>query len=368
MDTEAPRQSPAHLPWIDGLRGIAVLGVMAVHSGVAYFGSRGVQLFFFASAFTLLVSLQRRHEPILFFYIRRLFRIAPMFYLALAFYSFAGEMPNASSIIATLSFAFALTPWTIWSAVPGGWSVGEEFLFYALLPTTARHVSTLPRSILCFLVLASIGRFAFVSLIDALAPTATSDESWRSSVAIWLDMPTFFTAFAAGIVFFHLRASFVYAWIQKNIRTSGLEIILIVVTVHLAWRLVRYGHDVVPIVIDFIPIGVCLSLGAGRWLISAPIRYVGRISYSCYLVHFAVLSTASSATAMMGLSGHAGAVAKFCVVVATTVAVSSITYILIEQRGIRLGEALIRKLKVDATVPGAPPNDSLDTGTLSGPA
>jgi len=59
---------PRHFGYIDALRGIAILGVMAVHCsqcipehpgvfrGVINEGARGVQLFFVASALTLTMS------------------------------------------------------------------------------------------------------------------------------------------------------------------------------------------------------------------------------------------------------------------------------------------------------------------------
>jgi peptidoglycan/LPS O-acetylase OafA/YrhL len=46
-------------------------------------GARGVQLFFVASAMTLCMSWHSRNDGALPFYIRRFFRIAPMYYLSI---------------------------------------------------------------------------------------------------------------------------------------------------------------------------------------------------------------------------------------------------------------------------------------------
>src|SRR6266545_836414 len=89
-----------HLPAIDGLRGIAVLMVLAVHTsqrvgnvGLDAFqfpiigefvnaGARGVELFFLLSAFTLFRSSKAKYSqetnPRRNFYIRRAFRILPL--------------------------------------------------------------------------------------------------------------------------------------------------------------------------------------------------------------------------------------------------------------------------------------------------
>lgn len=86
--------------YIDALRGIAIALVVLVHASqsvkplsdvlmrVMTEGARGVQLFYIASAITLCMSWSARREgdlrPVRDFYLRRIFRIAPMFYLGMA--------------------------------------------------------------------------------------------------------------------------------------------------------------------------------------------------------------------------------------------------------------------------------------------
>jgi peptidoglycan/LPS O-acetylase OafA/YrhL len=91
--------------YIDALRGIAILLVMIVHTSqygeksqneffnsFFKFGAKGVQLFFLASAFTLFLSYNNRNREenknvLRSFYIRRFFRIAPMYYIGIIFFS-----------------------------------------------------------------------------------------------------------------------------------------------------------------------------------------------------------------------------------------------------------------------------------------
>jgi peptidoglycan/LPS O-acetylase OafA/YrhL len=97
------------LPFIDALRGIAIFGVLIIHSAMAiehlrplgdnltewvhtlaFQGARGVQLFFIIIAFTFCLSAEHRkieRKPILNFFIRRFFRIAPLFYCGLIYYT-----------------------------------------------------------------------------------------------------------------------------------------------------------------------------------------------------------------------------------------------------------------------------------------
>ena len=84
------KPSSVRLEWIDVLRGIAILMVILLHVGThshvqeksiksfTDYGSRGVQLFFVVSAFTLFRNFTQKFNP-KSFYIRRYARIAPMF-------------------------------------------------------------------------------------------------------------------------------------------------------------------------------------------------------------------------------------------------------------------------------------------------
>jgi exopolysaccharide production protein ExoZ len=85
----------------DFLRGIAILGVIVVHTSqvfpskieavdtLAGFGRLGIQLFYFISALTMCYTWTLRPSetnPIRKFYIRRAFRIAPLFWIAIPTY------------------------------------------------------------------------------------------------------------------------------------------------------------------------------------------------------------------------------------------------------------------------------------------
>ena len=89
------------LKYIDAVRGYAILGVIMIHvltvvqpeniylQLLANKGKYGVQLFFIASAFTLFLSQERRREvEKKNFFIRRFFRIAPMYYIGIVLYLF----------------------------------------------------------------------------------------------------------------------------------------------------------------------------------------------------------------------------------------------------------------------------------------
>lgn len=146
--------------YVDFMRGIAILMVIIVHSSfliqsnnifnyLASFGQFGVQLFFVASALTLCLSMEKRgchKKEITAFYLRRIFRIAPMYYIgilvyaALNYYLNIHNLKNTfedytiGAILSNMFFIHGFVPGANNTIVPGGWSIGTEMFFYVLFP------------------------------------------------------------------------------------------------------------------------------------------------------------------------------------------------------------------------------------------
>src|SRR5262245_44311380 len=79
-----PKRVMKYIPEVDGLRGIAILAVMAFHLGLPGFqyGYLGVDLFFILSGYlitSILLNEQKRnsHVDLRKFYIRRALRLLP---------------------------------------------------------------------------------------------------------------------------------------------------------------------------------------------------------------------------------------------------------------------------------------------------
>jgi exopolysaccharide production protein ExoZ len=141
---------PIHHGYIDALRGYAILGVIVVHVGSAvpigvpmaqtYInqGARGVQLFYVASAYTLLLSWHARKDGVLPYLVRRFFRIAPLFWLAIPLYALFSGMGTGFfappdnwklwDVFRALTFMDAIYP-AAFSMVPGGFTITAEILF-----------------------------------------------------------------------------------------------------------------------------------------------------------------------------------------------------------------------------------------------
>ena len=100
MTAKIPERS--HYPALDGLRGVAILLVVLYHNfgfiRQSYFGGLGVDLFFVLSGFLITDILMNAVDKPNFlrnFYMRRLLRILPLYYLSLIIFLFI--LPSITS-------------------------------------------------------------------------------------------------------------------------------------------------------------------------------------------------------------------------------------------------------------------------------
>lgn len=354
--------------YIDALRGYAILAVLLVHSAQSVpplspfllflrnHGSFGVQLFYVVSAFALFMSWHFRSEhersPTRNFFIRRFFRIAPMFYLAIAIYLIDYGLaarywaPNGVEwwfVAATALLGHGLHPETINSVVPGGWSVAAEMGFYLLLPLLFRGINNLGAA----LGLVAVSLVVYVvsqSMIDAFfAGVYPPAQQYLITSFKHQNFLAQLPVFAAGIAAYFLARDY-----SRNRRIAVAASALLA-----ALLLLALLFPDAPMLHNHLSIGAMLALFTFV-LACFPVKlianrfciFIGRISFSIYLMQFVVIDAFRG----LGLTSHfpSGDMswsAYFLLLTGVTAAVSWITYRTIEQPGIRLGRHIILRLE-----------------------
>jgi peptidoglycan/LPS O-acetylase OafA/YrhL len=361
----APLDHPRHLAYIDAARGWAFLGVLTFHAfgrapvknyivqSLASSGNYGVQLFFIASALTLFMSLESRRtkddRPITYFFIRRFFRIAPLFYFGIVFYllawgtgprDFAPDGIHPHQVILTALFLHGWWPDAINSVVPGGWSIAVEMNFYLLLPLLFLFLTTLRRAVIAFLISAPI-TIGISIAVTKLTHASLDPQLFSGFTYYWL--PRQFAVFLLGIIVFHLSRKPVAPHTATVAAILGLLGVIAVSLLGLRVPDSYLAHS-----ICFAVILVALRSAPLRLLVNPATRLLGTLSFSAYICHFFALDLAVAALAKLSFlpAEHSRIIFVLVWVLGLTLtcAFSFITYRLIEIPGQNLGRAIIAAL------------------------
>lgn len=305
-ETSALNKELPKFAYIDAMRGIAIMGVLMVHVGqygssfkylptiiISFLnsGARGVQLFFVASALTLFMSMGRRKEnesqQLLPFFIRRFFRIAPVYYLGIIYYSLwyliiGKQMFSLENIVSNIFFVHGFSPSWINSLVPGGWSITVEMCFYCLVPFLFSKVKNINQAI-SFLLITVLFNTLISYALKKMA-VGVENDSLESYLALYL--PNQLPVFAVGfIVYFIIDKS---ENVRSNIRPINLALLAIVGYVSLSVGM-PYIHIYLLYGVCFGLFAISLSKHSFKFFVNPLTIFFGKVSFSLYIVHFAVL-------------------------------------------------------------------------------
>jgi len=354
--------------YIDALRGLAILAVIMVHAAVnndiplplillniTTNGDTGVQLFFLASAFTLFLSYNRRLEserfPIRNFFLRRFFRIAPMYYIGIIYYLFQNGLgPNywlgdhthisLLNILSNFTFSHGFNPYWINSLVPGGWSIAVEMTFYAILPILFLKIKNINHA-LNFLIFSVVSSF-LLNLILHHYPLISCERLWGQYLFFYF--PNQLPIFALGILMYYI----LYKNNNDTSMISGKT--LLILSLCLFIQLVMNREDIFQRHLQF---GICflfLGIGLSRYnlvfFVNPVINYIGKISFSMYLVHFAVIYWLTKFN-LINYFQHAtlNYITNFSIITTVTVLISSVFYKLVEVPFQNIGKNIIERLE-----------------------
>jgi peptidoglycan/LPS O-acetylase OafA/YrhL len=226
--------------------------------------------------------------------------------------------------------------------------------FYVLFPLCFYYINSLRKAALAVLISAVLARAAIIGVHKSfLGDVAGYDSGGKFFAYHWFpaQAPTFLIGFA---LFYLLRHEVGIRLIRSLFWSRMLFIFCLMV-----YPTALFGSDeLIPqdVIIVMLLAGFVLAIASNSipYVVNPLICYIGKISFSCYIVHFAMLVIALR---LFGFDLHlhthdAGSSVpnflNFVKLVATTliltVIVATITYHLIEQPGIALGRRLIKWL------------------------
>jgi peptidoglycan/LPS O-acetylase OafA/YrhL len=284
--------------YLDGLRGIATLMVVAIHTsqmvGNVHYGSfaceifrqyinegaRGVQLFFLLSAFTLFASSHKRFmtelSPKRNFYIRRVFRIMPLWWLMVSIYYFKDHWTLPHALPSFLMY-FGFIRYMPHSEVhPIGWTIFVEVTFYILLPLLFMTITDLRKSVI-FLLATMLLAKVWVKYAQPFGIPDGNSFITMFPFANWY-------CFAGGIVLYFIHQLYGSKWLDKMART--FEVLTIVCFL----LLFRRNHFSAAFTLGILFL-TCMSSKTifGKIVRIGLLRQFGICCYSIYLLHILVL-------------------------------------------------------------------------------
>jgi peptidoglycan/LPS O-acetylase OafA/YrhL len=354
LKAEAPPQQGEQVkstyhPHLDGLRALAILGILFEHldlplPALLRCGPLSVRFFFVLTGYFITLSLWRvrgemtdsneGYMPLGRYYLARLLRTGPPFYLSLLLGALFGieEVRTNFFWLATFQANNYIAWLGYWpDAISHYWSLAVQEQFYFLWPLI---VLTLPRRwffptmaafivfglgfrIVCILensttlarwvtLFGCIDSFAVGALVAYLRQSKLLDKMWQSKTLLFA-MPL-----AAGGCFYLGRALMTLP--EGNVWLALTES---VDAVFLAWVLAASLTG--------------MQNRYTRFLSWTPLVYLGRISYGIYVYHVFIIVLVSPLLVPFGMSEDHNAFGRIAVLLALTFAVSSLSWHWLEQ-------------------------------------
>ncbi len=361
-------QPQQRLPGIESLRAFAAVSIILFHLGFlgkvelvdsikfipSYFGF-GVPLFFVVSGFSLAYGywgkLDTSHE-LRGYFIRRFARIAPLFYAVLAFqlihmwWKLDITYP-VLDVVLNVGFVFNVVPHLSEGIIPASWTIGIEMIFYVLFPPMLLTCTSPLRTGLVLALTTALANAFGQDMISA--PPEFGGFSGHNFIR-------YLPFFVWGIFSFHIYRAAVTRWQGKDITLGGWA--AVAMGLFGLWWLTHspqfyafFNSGYMRTVWDTlwgVPFGLlCLgvALHPARILADPVSRYLGKISYSLYLLHPNILIALGEWGVFRWvyeepMAGHPLRAYVICAVIAVAViaAMASLTFWAIERPGMNWGK------------------------------
>ncbi|WP_368542577.1 acyltransferase family protein [Enterobacter soli] len=357
------------IDFIDALRGIAAFYVVLYHIGhvtwpafnppsfilpIINNGGSGVILFFVLSAFTLCMSMDSRSatetKHVRNYFIRRFFRIAPLFYFILAvsiirnIYIF-NVVNTPQDIMNNILFIFNFIPGKQSSIAWAGWTIGVEMAFYVVFPIIYKYSKTLLSSVLVLGVALIFREIIKQVLLSQMGDNQATLLFYNTTVVRHAP------AFIIGMITYNVyKDAMTSGWLS---RSKGMAMVLISI---ISFLVVCYNNNFVEKNYDanlikatiFSILIIGLLAFRPKAIVNNFSIFSGKISYSMYLVHPTVVYLLSPVTWWIKNSVGNEYISYLLLCVTTfgvVYGIATITYKTIEAFGNRTGKRLINYLE-----------------------
>jgi len=350
---------------IDILRGIAIFGVIAIHTGIPQvyqdypfighllrLGKLGVHLFFVISAFSLCYSFEIRgeHGYTLQYFIRRFFRLVPLYYAVIFYILINRFIQNGGQnllllrdLLMSLTFTHGLDPILVNNGIIGvEWILTVEVFFYLIFPILYRYTKKLN----IMLIVA-----ALISLISLFVVRYLRMNPYLDNLSYWNNFIYFSFIFNLPIFMCGMLAFTIW---KQHFKLTWLYILSIILMLYLFVPPLRLVYLPIPTEYLYGVFFAILILMTGHIKVNNILGrmwiLLGRVSYSAYLVHLIALGY----TGMLINNAFDNQIlskslvhylSRLLITLVITVLISAFTYKFIEIPGARLGNFIIRKFR-----------------------
>ncbi|MDD2698665.1 MAG: acyltransferase [Arcobacteraceae bacterium] len=328
--------------FLDFLRGMAIFLVFISHTHhlidinfIHQFGnlfSRGVQLFYIVSGYTIfMIYLDKLNtkEDLTKYAIKRFFRIMPLLYILIPIYyftfglsmNFNSNLPDWYHIFAHYSLLFGFHPDTMSSIIAPAWSIFDEFLFYILFAILG----------LFFSIRNTILKYIFILLSISFSTFLISNIFFASDLIfktyLFLSpLIQMFIFFVGGIIFI-MRKKII---IKKYLLYIS-SILLILHPIFISSTTLSVYLSVLFFTI------ILLYLSQHQLNYSRFFLFLGKISFSFYLIHYGVIQI-FEINGLFDLNSYMAVT----LILLLTVGLSIVSFKYIETSFIHFGKYLIR--------------------------
>ena len=300
--------------WIDGMKGIAICGVVMIHSGgsslpsvwgrIGDIGKNGVQVFLLISSCLVFGSMERAFakgmtaKSIRNWLVRKFLKLIPLYYLAILVY---GVLTGGSSywlgaeghitffnVLAHVFFVHGFFPHYADSIIGVEWYLGVLAIFYVIAPLLYRIVTNLYRALITWII-GTLSCTWLVYIVGKCIPDVIDAEIYYSYVSTF----SFFSQFSVlllGIVLFYLMKIIDNRSDEKDCVMTSYALLLLgcvmIGGMALGLNSILGINEVGLFGLCFLVIAISQCMHSCKIIDNPFFRYLGKYSFPIYLFHY----------------------------------------------------------------------------------